>query len=243
MPLDATPEQLEALVNAVLAPASGKAGAADAGEPRPYALYLNGAEVVGSLRAALAAQGLSSEASHTLHYQPLALFRVAPVSRCADSLPGHGAPILHISFSPCGGTLASGGGDGAVRFWDARTGTPRFAAAGAHAAHVLCTAWAPDGARFASADKAGVIKVWEPRTGKEACAPLAGHRGWVAALAWEPLHAVGARAGGAGASAPRWSKPPVRQRWSVLSASALTRWPWPASVRTSLAPAPSGASA
>ena len=116
IPLDTTPAQLEALVNAQVG---------GAGEARPYALYLNGAEVTGSLRAALAAQGLSAEAAHTLHYQPLALFRVAPVSRCADSLPGHGAPILHISFIPCWAVLASGGGDGAVRFWDARTATPR----------------------------------------------------------------------------------------------------------------------
>ena len=161
---------------------------ADEGEPRPYSLYLNGVEISGSLRAAMAAQGLSAEAAHVLHYQPLAVFRVSPVTRCADSLPGHGAPILHISFSPCGSTLASGAGDGVVRFWDARTATPRFAAAASHRSDVLCTAWAPDGARFASADKVGTVRVWDPRTGAEACRPLVGHKGWVSALAWEPLH-------------------------------------------------------
>lgn len=34
---------------------------------------------------------------------------------------------------------------------------------------------------------------------------------------------------------PEWSKQPVRHRWSVLSASALMRWPWPERVRTTLA--------
>ena len=47
VPLDATPAQLELLVNSI----RGAAGE----PPTPYSFYLNGEEVVGSVRAALAA--------------------------------------------------------------------------------------------------------------------------------------------------------------------------------------------
>ena len=180
LPLDSTPAQLSALVNALRR--SGGGEAAEDASTRPFSFYLNGVEVLSSLRAALAEQGLSAESAHTVHYSPLAAFRVAPVARCTDSLPGHGEPILHVSFAPDGGALASGGGDATVRFWDVRTATPRHVCAG-HAAHVLCTAWSPDGSRFASADKAGVVRVWDPARGVEACRPLTGHKAWVGSLA------------------------------------------------------------
>ena len=177
VPLGVTPAQLELLINQIL-------GAA---EPTPYSFYLNGIEVVGDLRTALSAQRLSAESIHTLRYQPLAVFRVMPVARCTDSMPGHADAVLHVSFSPDGGTLASGGGDAMVRFWDTASCTPRHTCAG-HSHHVLATAWSPDGTRFASADKLGEVRVWNPRTGKETCAPLRGHSAWVTSLAWEPLH-------------------------------------------------------
>ena len=65
--------------------------------------------------------------------------------------------MLHVSFSPDGTVLASGGGDTLVRFIDAWTSTPKHDCTG-HKHHVLCTAWAPDGSRFASADKVGEIR-------------------------------------------------------------------------------------
>ena len=122
-----------------------------------------------------------------VRYQPLAVFRVLPVTRCTDSLPGHTDSILHVSFSPTGKVLASGGGDATVRFWDTMTCTPKHRCVG-HKHHVLCTAWAPNGTRFASADRRGEIIVWDPAKGTPQ-RTLRGHKAWVTSLAWEPYHA------------------------------------------------------
>jgi ribosome assembly protein 4 len=180
LPLDTTPEQLELLVNQLLA----------LDESSPFTFYLKEEEILGSLRDALTRAGASPEVTQTIRYQPLAVFRVMPVTRCTDSMSGHTEAILHVSYSPDGAMLASGGGDATVRFWDVSTCTPLRTCTG-HAHHVLCTAWSPDGKRFASADKNGEVRVWDPATGKEACAPLRGHTAWVTSLAWEPLHAAG----------------------------------------------------
>ena len=35
---------------------------------------------------------------------------------------GHAGPVRSVAYAPDGAALASGGEDGAVRIWDARTG-------------------------------------------------------------------------------------------------------------------------
>jgi len=103
------------------------------------------------------AKGLTSESTVAVQFQPLSLYRVRPVTRCTDTMSGHTAPVLHVSFSPDGSVLASGGGDGIVRFWDAFMSMPKHKCEG-HKSHVLCTSFSPDGKLFASGDYSGVAR-------------------------------------------------------------------------------------
>ena len=67
---------------------------------------------------------VSVEAALHIVYQPQAVFRVRPVSRCTASMPGHAEAVLSVNFSPDGRQLASGSGDTSVRFWDLGTQLP-----------------------------------------------------------------------------------------------------------------------
>jgi ribosome assembly protein 4 len=131
---------------------------------------------------------ISTETTLQLTYQPLAIFRVRPVTRCTDTLQGHTEAVLHVSFAPNGKFLSSCGGDTAVRFWDVFTATTKFTCLG-HKDHVLTQAWSPDALRFASADKRGVLILWDPNSGKS-IKTIQAHKQWITDLAWEPLHLV-----------------------------------------------------
>ncbi|KAL3791586.1 hypothetical protein ACHAW5_009970 [Stephanodiscus triporus] len=131
---------------------------------------------------------VSTERTLSLTFRPLALFRVRPVTRCTDTLPGHTDAVLHVSYSPDGRHLASGGGDAVVRFWDVNTCTCRHACRG-HADHVLCTSWSPCGTKFASGDRRGNLIIWDPIGGTmvgSGC--IRAHSKWITGLAWEPMH-------------------------------------------------------
>ena len=187
VPLDITTEQLNTILTKVLnIPSSSST---------PYAFYINNEEIITTLRSTAELQNISSEDITCIRYQPLSIFNVLPVTRCTDTLPGHTDAVLHVSFSPDGNTLASGGGDAIVRFWDVNTCTPRSVCKG-HKHHVLCTAWSPDGKLFASGDKNGEIRIWDPLVDNGKCmheftnANLTGHSQYVTSLAWEPLHLV-----------------------------------------------------
>mmetsp|Transcript_31451 Transcript_31451/g.92222 ORF Transcript_31451/g.92222 Transcript_31451/m.92222 type:complete len:563 (+) Transcript_31451:77-1765(+) len=148
-------------------------------------------EVTTTLAALIQSENISTEDVLDLTYHPLAVYRVRPVTRCTDTMPGHTEAILHVTYSPDGRHLASGGGDTTVRFWDVNTATPRHTCT-AHKDHVLCTAWSPDGKRFASADKRGVLILWDPKTGK-ALSTIKAHSKWIGSMCWEPMHRNGGR--------------------------------------------------
>src|SRR5262249_52796078 len=80
--------------------------------------------------------------------------------------PGwHRQEILHsLSFAPSGRFLATGGADGAIRFWEIPTGQELFCS-GAEGSAISAVPHSPDGRWFASA--AGPqIKIWDAATGQ-----------------------------------------------------------------------------
>lgn len=120
-------------------------------------------------------------------YQPQAVFRVRPVTRCTSSMPGHAEAVVSLSFSPNSLHLASGSGDTTLRLWDLTTETPHFTCRG-HKQWVLCVAWAPDSKKVASSCKAGQIMIWCPNTGQQLGKTLTGHKKHINCLSWEPYH-------------------------------------------------------
>ena len=79
--------------------------------------------------------------------------------------------VNSVVFSPDGGTLASGSGDGLVRLWDVGTGE-LLAALEGHTNTVHSVAFSPDGRSLASVARSSVnsnhwrIRLWDAGTGK-----------------------------------------------------------------------------
>lgn len=177
LPINVTAEQLELIVNALLKNE----------EKTPYLFFTHDVEIKTDLRKALGDKKIDTEKRLDIIYEPQAIFKVRPVTRCTSSMPGHAEAVVSINFSPDGSQLASGSGDTTVRLWDLNTETPHFTLNG-HKQWVLCVAWSPDGKKLASACKAGVIIIWDPQTGQQIGKSLTGHKKWVNGLSWEPYH-------------------------------------------------------
>lgn len=148
---------------------------------------MNDNEVKNSLDSSLDLKKLDVENVLSIVYQPQAVFRVRPVTRCTSSMPGHAEAVVSLSFSPDSLHLASGSGDTTLRLWDLTTETPHHTCKG-HKQWVLCVAWSPDSKKVASACKAGEVRLWDPDTGKQIGKPMTGHKKWINMLSWEPYH-------------------------------------------------------
>lgn len=177
LPANVTVHQLNLICNAVL----------QNEEQNPFLFFVKEDEIKDCLDKTLDLNKIDTENVIDIVYQPQALFRVRPVTRCTSSMPGHAEAVVSLSFSPDGRHLASGSGDTTLRLWDLNTETPHFTCKG-HRQWVLCIAWAPDSTKIASSCKAGEVRIWCPETGNQLGKPLVGHKKWINCLSWEPYH-------------------------------------------------------
>ncbi|MGH9846115.1 MAG: WD40 repeat domain-containing protein [Blastocatellia bacterium] len=113
---------------------------------------------------------------------------------------GHGGELLTLAFSPDGKWFVSGGGDGMIKIWDARTGALKRTLNG-HSLEVTSVVISPDGKRLASAtggvhwrDKSAPpasgepvheLKLWEVETGKP-LRTLTGFKKGISAIVFSP---------------------------------------------------------
>ena len=202
VPIGATTQDLQVLLHELITAQQDSSSKDDddknSNKMTPYAFYVQlsdqtdqEVEVTSTLQNVFVNQHhkISTESIVSITYQPLSIYRVRPITRCTNTLTGHTNAILHVTFSPHGTWLASGGGDTMIRFWDVNTCTTKYTCQG-HKDHILCTQWSADGHRFASGDKRGYIIVWDPYSGQpiHSKMPVKAHTKHVTCVVWEPLH-------------------------------------------------------
>lgn len=87
--------------------------------------------------------------------------------RPVTTLAGHAAPVLHVTFAPVPGLLASSDHSGQVRVWDTSTGRSTLVLPGSQGGPPL--GFSPDGRILAAGsihdDVSGTITLWDSRTG------------------------------------------------------------------------------
>ncbi|SNX86068.1 probable RSA4 - WD-repeat protein involved in ribosome biogenesis [Melanopsichium pennsylvanicum] len=117
--------------------------------------------------------GLSQEDTLTVVFEPQAVFKVRPVSRCSSTMSGHASPILCSTFSPTGSLLATGAGDKTARLWDLDTETPMHTLVG-HSNWVLCAEWEGRERKLATGGMDGDVWIWSALD-----SDFTGRKGWL----------------------------------------------------------------
>lgn len=73
---------------------------------------------------------------------------------------GHSVGVGTLAWSPNGRSIASGGHDGTIHVWDARTGGTIFIYKG-HSGDINALAWSSDGTRIVSVSEDRTIQLWQ----------------------------------------------------------------------------------
>ena len=92
--------------------------------------------------------------------------------------------VTSAAFSPDGRRIATAGGDGTVKVWDAATRACLLTLTG-HSDQLLSVCFSPDGQRILSSSKDQSARLWDVASGTELL-KLKGHRGWVITAAFSP---------------------------------------------------------
>ena len=79
-----------------------------------------------------------------------------------------------MAFNPDGRTVATGGADATVRFWDARARRPVGEPVSGHTDRVHRVAFSPDGRTLASAGADRTVRLWDVRARRPLGQPLRG---------------------------------------------------------------------
>ena len=105
--------------------------------------------------------------------------------------------VWSVSFSPCGGRIASASSEHTIKVWEASTGTcqstlrghdgkdgcicdgygsvnPQCPVSG-HDGWVLSVCFSPDGKKIASSGQDKTVRIWDAATGAAVGSPLTGH--------------------------------------------------------------------
>ncbi|KAH9543889.1 hypothetical protein CY35_13G089200 [Sphagnum magellanicum] len=178
LPQDAGPKELQLLLNTIL----------QTEEKLPFAFYINDKELSSSLGAHLLQNKVSVEQILQIVYQPQAVFRIKPVTRCSATIAGHKNWVLCIAWSPDCKQLVSGSKDGELRMWDPTTGKAVGNPLTGHRKWITGVAWEPAHLqvpcrRFASASKDGDVRIWDTVLQKSVLC-LSGHTLAVTCVKW-----------------------------------------------------------